>query len=272
MDLTPHIKSAEKRFKQILEGYFASVYNEKILPSHGLSHHRRVWLYARDLISEKNINQNISDPQFPFNLIIACYLHDLGMSVEHGPDHGKHSSLFCRKFLQQYNLRIEDYPGLPEAIENHDKKDYTNAVNDSYLNLILSVADDLDAFGITGIYRYAEIYSDRGTGNESFGTKIRENAMKRFNHFRQEFECTGSLFQKHKERYLLLDQFFGEYEKELQFRKNSYPTGRTGVVEIIRLSLEQQNDLDDLISTGIKARDEFIKDFFTRLQKENITC
>ena len=35
---------------------------------------------------------------------------------------------------------------------------------------ILSVADDLDAFGFIGIYRYSEIYLTRGIDPEKIGT------------------------------------------------------------------------------------------------------
>jgi hypothetical protein len=273
MDLTRQIQSAEKQFKQILEGYFASVYNEKILPSHGLNHHRRVWINARDLITDGFIKKNIPHPGFPSSLIIACYLHDIGISVEQGPAHGKHSSLLCSEFMRLNNLRESDYPGLLEAIERHDEKEYAINANRSFLNLILSVADDLDAFGITGIYRYAEIYFARGLRNEMLSSKIRENALGRFNHFRHEFGNAGPLFLKHLERYQLLDNFFGEYEKELSFNKNrSFLSGRVGVIELIEQSLEHQKDPGELISSGLEVEDAFIKEFFFKLQEENFHC
>jgi HD superfamily phosphodiesterase len=274
MDLTRQIKSAEKQFKQILEGYFASIYNEKILPSHGLNHHRRVWLNACDLITDGFIKNTITDSGFPFSLIIACYLHDLGICVEQGPDHGKHSCLLCREFMNLYDLRESDYPGLLEAIERHDEKEYVLNPDRSFLNIILSVADDLDAFGITGIYRYAEIYSARGIKNEMLAVKIRENARRRFNHFRHEFGNSGPLFLKHLERYQLLDSFYMEFEKELSFGKlqPGHLSGRTGVIELIKRSLEQQKDFDELIFSGLRAEDGDIRDFFFNLQKENTCC
>jgi HD superfamily phosphodiesterase len=274
MVLIGQIKSAENQFKQILEGYFASIYDENILPSHGLMHHRRVWLNARELITDEFISNNISDSRLPYSLIIAAYLHDLGISVEHGPDHGKHSSLLCRKFMHQNNLSEEDYPGLLEAIENHDKKDYAGSSNSSFLNLILSVADDLDAFGITGIYRYIEIYSERGISEEMLSEKIRENVLKRFHHFKQMFGNTGPLFKRHQERYKLLLCFFDEYERELSFSKNvsTCLTGRSGIVKLIRHSLEKQNNLDELLSAGLKSEDEFIKNFFLEFQQEIFFC
>ena len=43
---------------------------------------------------------------------------------------------------------------------------------------MLSVADDLDAFGFTGIYRYSEIYLMRGINPNQLGHLIIENAAK----------------------------------------------------------------------------------------------
>ena len=98
MDLSEIIESAENQYKQILEEFFISVYNERSLSSHGIDHHRRVWNYAKELlklIPSENIN--ISS-HFSSNLIIACYLHDIGMSVDPGVKHGKHSRDFCFSF------------------------------------------------------------------------------------------------------------------------------------------------------------------------------
>ena len=50
MNSTGIIESAEKQYKQILEGFFISVYDEKLLPSHGIDHHRRVWNYSKELL------------------------------------------------------------------------------------------------------------------------------------------------------------------------------------------------------------------------------
>ena len=49
MELSGIIESAEKQYKQILEEFFISVYDESLLPSHGIDHHRRVWKYSKEL-------------------------------------------------------------------------------------------------------------------------------------------------------------------------------------------------------------------------------
>ncbi|MCX6327177.1 MAG: HD domain-containing protein [Bacteroidia bacterium] len=246
MNLTVSIESAELQFKQILEEFFISVYDEKSLSSHGIDHHRRVWSYAKELCSllaERNMSDDLTSP---FKLIIACYLHDIGMSVDRGIRHGHHSREICTRFLEKNNLKISDFDDVLQAIENHDNKEYITSAGKLNLLTILSVADDLDAFGFTGIYRYSEIYITRGIKPEKIGHLIRENAGKRFDNFAKTFGFADELVQKHKKRYEILDNFFNEYNDQV----NSYqfggphPSGYCGVVEVI---LELHNN-----KTGIK--------------------
>ena len=128
MNLTGQIESAELQFKQILEDFFISVYDEKSLPSHGIDHHRRVWSNAKELT--ENIPFRNSDPalRLPSKLIIACYLHDIGMSVDQGIRHGQFSKEICITFLKENKLTEEDYYDVLETIENHDLKDYQKIV------------------------------------------------------------------------------------------------------------------------------------------------
>ena len=111
------------------------------------------------------------------------------MSVDSGVKHGKHSRQLCSRFLSENNLSENDFPDVLEAIENHDNKDYSEtSIRNELLN-ILSISDDLDAFGISGIYRYSEIYLTRGITYENLGsTIIRENAEK----IRKSPECSGT--------------------------------------------------------------------------------
>ena len=132
MNLTKTIESAENTFKQILEEFFISVFDEKSLSSHGIDHHRRVWYYAKELLPILAKQKPLPDAQLPSKLIIASYLHDIGMSIETGIRHGKYSRDICIQFLMQNNLLVDDYQEVLDAIENHDNKDYSGdfEVND----------------------------------------------------------------------------------------------------------------------------------------------
>jgi hypothetical protein len=103
---------------------------------------------------------------------------------------------------------MSDYQDILEAIDNHDNKEYSDSPVNNKLLILLSAADDLDAFGYTGIYRYIEIYLARGIQPGKLGQMARENAEKRFNNFSLNFAHYPELVRKHKARYMLLDEFF----------------------------------------------------------------
>ena len=73
---------------------------------------------------------------------------------------------------------------------------------------ILSIADDLDAFGRTGIKRYLEIYHVRGIPEEDIPRTILENAASRFSNFELFASGNHKFYTKHKKRYLLLRDYF----------------------------------------------------------------
>lgn len=265
MDLTLSIKSAENQFKQILEGFFISVYNEKQLPSHGLEHHRRVWIAAKDLVIRLDKKVPLKDPRFISSLIIASYLHDLGMVTDPGPRHGRCSHDLCRTFLEQNNFKESDFPGLLKAILDHDKKDYSvpDGIN---LQTLLSVADDLDAFGFVGIYRYIEIYLLRDVKHADLAPQIRENAKKRYNHFEKLFGSEKTLIRMHSERYRILDDFFNNYDSQLNRAKGN--SGYVKIVDILSGRLKNNTNMFALIREHEKSRDKIIRWFFVNLKSE----
>ncbi|MCX6300687.1 MAG: HD domain-containing protein, partial [Bacteroidia bacterium] len=202
---TSGIISTEEKYKLILENFFNSHFDKDFLVSHGLDHHRRVWNNAKELLQYFKYQ---FDQLFLQKLLIACYLHDIGMSVDTGIKHGQHSRELCILFLKEHHLEETDYKDVLSAIENHDNKDYDNSIVTDQLQTILSVADDLDAFGETGISRYLEIYLERGIDKQLIATAIRENARKRFDNFEMTFGNNPELLKKHRERYLVLDNYF----------------------------------------------------------------
>lgn len=239
MDIKGSIRSAEQKFKQDLEEFFTSVYDDDALPSHGLNHHRRVWKYAVALILEAENHNKIDNTDLPSGLIIASYLHDIGLSVEPGVKHGSHSKEISRRFLRENQLDENDFPGMLQAIENHDNKEYLNFSGQLDMLTILSIADDLDAFGFTGIFRYLEIYFLRGTDPKEIGTAIRKNALSRFNHFVKAFNFSTSLITEQKKRFEILDNFCIEYDKEVTSYKfgSSSPKGYCGIAEAVKNSV-----------------------------------
>jgi predicted acetyltransferase len=137
------------------------------------------------------------------------------MSVNPEINHGIQSSEICKAFLLKNNFNESDFSDVLEAVEHHDDKEYKNQgyINNEVLKL-LSIADDLDAFGYIGIYRYLEIYIARGIRPEILGHEIRKNALKRFKNFELNFGYFPELFERHRNRFRILDDFFAGYNRE----------------------------------------------------------
>lgn len=202
------ITDAEEAFKESLEKFFLGVYPEGQLISHGIEHHRRVWQYAKELLNYVYNEKQLPDELFVSKLFLACYLHDIGMSVERGERHGWKSRMICEEFLAGHSLKLKDYEDALHAIEHHDNKDFMGSPVESEILSILTAADDLDAFGIFGAERYLEIYRLRGIPENEIKTRILSNARNRFMNFELNFGAYPILVGEHKKRYDLLVRYF----------------------------------------------------------------
>jgi HD superfamily phosphodiesterase len=215
MSISTDIESAGIKYKRILEDYFIETWGSTGLISHGIDHHRRVWHYAGELLNELAVGQTGYSLVSPDKLIIGCYLHDLGMSADRGKKHGRLSSMLCRQFLERYGLPLGDFSDVLKAIEDHDDKEYRDPGEVIDLARILTIADDLDAFGYIGIYRYLEIYIERGVKAELITKKIRENALSRFLNFETTFSTYPRLVLKHRKRFMCLDYFLSDWGRQI---------------------------------------------------------
>jgi HD superfamily phosphodiesterase len=271
MNLTVAIESAELNLRQILEEYFVSVYNENDLPSHGLDHHRRVWKYATELLTLSSGRRLSPKAINPSKLIIACYLHDAGMSADPGPRHGVESRKLCMQFLKSHQLNAGDYSDVLNAVENHDRKEYLNLPERDPLLTILSVADDLDAFGYAGIYRYSEIYLARDQDPAGLGQKICDNARKRFDNFFSIFGREKDFTAMHRKRYDILNNFFFHYNQIAgSYYFNRYePEGYGGIIQLIMHGVRNRMSLHDFLKEAeLYPDDVVISSFIHELKME----
>ena len=271
MTQTDTIASAELRFRQSLEEFFISIYDEKSLSSHGINHHRRVWAYAKTILTIFSDHDRSLIPRLSSQLLIASYLHDIGMHLDKGFRHGRYSREFCVQFLNKNNLPEKEFQDVLFAVENHDNKDYSGNNNVNDLLRILSVADDLDAYGFTGIFRYTEIYLSRDIEPQKIGFMILENAEKRYENFSNIFKPYYDFVQQHKKRYDILDLFFKEYNRQ----SGSYPfdsvepSGHCGVVDIIHKAVQKKETFDNVLrKTKNQSQDKVIRWFADGLLRE----
>ena len=218
MNLPDIIKAAEGRYLALLESFFNARWRDTRLWSHDLSHHRRVWQYAKELLS---FTYNAQEEDVIDELLIACYLHDIGMAEDRGEKHGINSRKLCEKFLAGINKHPDDFADLLNVIECHDNKSYSGSPVQGRLFLLLSAADDLDAFGYTGIYRYLEIYLARGIEPGKIASLILKNATSRFEYFERNFGNYPELISSHRKRYNVLRDFFQNLESEFSTKSKA---------------------------------------------------
>ena len=271
MNLAVKIESAEDKYRQILEEYFIEKWGDTALFSHNIDHHRRVWHYAKELLSEAGKNNIIKIPFSPDKLLTACYLHDLGMAIETGDRHGIHSSQLFREFIAENGLPESEFADTITAIREHDMKENIPAQRFPDLISFLTIADDLDAFGHIGISRYLEIYFLRGITPSEIGHKVRANAASRFANFRSVFGNNSGLFKRHSARFKILDDFFSDYN--LQVESTSFNTesicGNAGVVELFSEMTRNHISSTDILSLPHRFSDDpIVADFTEKLNSE----
>jgi len=206
------IITAEQKWLGRTYAYCRACFGAVSLPSHDEHHHLRTWHHARALIA-------MAQPHlFPLTgdeikaLLLACLLHDTGMSETLSPAHGAASRHLAERFFNT----LPDPPPLREeiltAIEKHDDKAYREKISTDSpggrILTLLAVADDLDAFGYTGVCRYYEIYSLRLIPVAAMANKVVENLEKRFGNMQPLLSLSPELLQHHRQRYRITRGFF----------------------------------------------------------------
>lgn len=251
-------------------------FSEIHLPSHDQWHHERVWKHAKNLIlqsakygmmiSEKDIEQ----------LIIAVFFHDQGMSETTSKEHGKISRKMCKVFIQKCSIAPPDFfEKVLDAIENHDKKDYVKTAIPSTefdIQKFLNTADDLDAFGIIGAYRYLEIYLLRNLNVKDISETVLANMEGRYNHFTDNFGQYIPIVNAHFQRYLTSRNYFKDLNFQIGRIEYSHEMflGPIGVVNYVKSEiLEKKRGLSSVCSDIVGTENDFYcLHFFDRLQKE----
>jgi HD superfamily phosphodiesterase len=268
-----HLKESfrivENSFKEVIESFFLSIYPANYLISHGIEHHRRVWEYAKDLL-RYSTDTVITDPLFIKKLMFACYFHDIGMAIDFGVNHGNSSMNKCIEFMIKNGMDPAIYKDALEAIHFHDDKNYDSTASHSSLLKILSSADDLDAFGFIGIFRYADIFLRRNVNPVELGIRIKKNAAVRFKNFLQNHPISKDSIKQHNDRFMILDNFFLKYNEQAvdyAFGTNS-PSGYCGVIEIFISYIKQDKELNFSNILNIKSKDPVIVWYFEGIISE----
>ncbi|MCK5068571.1 MAG: HD domain-containing protein [Bacteroidales bacterium] len=235
------IGQAEENWLDILYSHAKELYRSTFLPSHDHTHHLRVWNISKQLLKEIATFNSSLDPALVEGVLIAALFHDLGMVQSTREEHGRLGKELCRSWFSESGKPLP--PGFDiilEAIEMHDRKDariYHDPETGKSPGIlgILSVADDLEAMGVIGIYRYAEIYLQRGIPLEELGDRILENSGLRFLNLTSSCQCT-KVIGEYRKQFDELTRFFNLYNKQLQKvdHADAVLEGQLGVINYIR--------------------------------------
>lgn len=192
------------------------------MPSHDHLHHYRVWHYIKTLLPYLSIRKNFTREDIE-NLIIATLFHDTGLTIDPGPNHGNISSKLCANYLENESINEKQLQIILEAIEKHDDKFYLNHSPDpNKIANILTICDDLDAFGYLGIYRYIEIYQMRSVPFKKMIHAIIDNLQNRFHFFYKMYGFIPEFAEFHKRRYQSTHQFFMVLSKDITLTSGEY--------------------------------------------------
>jgi hypothetical protein len=152
-------------------------------------------------------------PELPQKLILASFFHDVGLIKTRDEKHGMESRRLCEEFFRNGGHELPaGFPEILHAIEHHDDKSSgigsIMADPEKQVLRFLSAGDDLDAFGYTGIYRYAEIYLCRNFDPQELPARITKNLSHRFNNLKRIFESLPQFIDRQEIRCWITYEFY----------------------------------------------------------------
>ena len=271
------IDQAEENWLQKLYSHAKELYRSTFLPSHDHSHHLRVWNISKQLLKEIAVFDSSLTQAKVEGVLIAALFHDLGMVQSTRKDHGRLGRELCRSWFSKSGPPPPPgFDGILEAIEMHDRKEarfYPGPQTGASAGIlgILSVADDLEAMGTIGIYRYAEIYLLRGIAVEDLGKRILENATNRFLNLSSS-SIGVRVIGEYRKQFDELTRFYDLYNRQLKEvdRADSVLEGQLGVINYIRShGIGKKIRPEDLcILVEEEGAELMVSEYFRKLKNE----
>ncbi len=212
MNIQTTAEQIEKKWLGETYGYCRKCFSGTHLPSHDEIHHLRVWYFAKTLLPEYHKRIHELSREHIEGILLAAMLHDTGMSQTLDITHGRAS----RRLAETFFLSSSSPPALADdilaAVEKHDDKSYSDVIStetdQGIIFSVLSLADDLDAFGATGVFRYYEIYLLRGFEVSEMATAILPNLDRRYESVTMKLASLPNLLTGIEQRYLTTRRFF----------------------------------------------------------------
>jgi len=257
--LLEKISNSEQKWLKPLYKYCKTLFEKTHLPSHDAEHHLRVWLHCRGLIIELHKAGIKTTHDTIDKAIVACFFHDTGLTLDMGEQHGFLGRKICEDFfINNQNLQVPDIKEVLEAIELHDdksKKEVTATTPYTMKTILklVSAADDLDALGFIGVFRYTEIYLKRGIPDQDIPQKVIQNLRNRFANFLNTYSSLHKYTDNHKIRYKETVDFFSDLDALFQ-QKSRIEDCKLDVFYILKESLiEKKKGIIETIEDALKT-------------------
>lgn len=271
------IRRVENQWLEKLFTFVKALFNQTWLPSHDHTHHLRVWGHAKSLVEALYQKDHLLTETKLEQLIIASFFHDTGLIRTLDASHGKESREICRNYLAgQSCLSADSVSEILDAVEKHDDKSYEGPALSAKdlpegLTTLLAVCDDLDAFGAIGVFRYLEIYMQRGITMPSMSTKIIENLEKRLGYLMRSFGELKEFIQVQQRRCQYTMDFYNALDSR-QFssadKQDQIGAGKVTTL-LIEKVLHDKIHFTELISHIENfPLDPYSKSYFNQLQNE----
>ena len=270
------INRAESIWLTSLYSNAESLFSDGFLPSHDHTHHQRVWNLCKNLLIEISLLNSTLDQSLVEGVLIAAFFHDLGMVRSTREDHGKLGRELCKAWFQQNEIAAPDrFEEILDAIEMHDikeKRSYSKITpyEQPAILSLLSIADDLEAFGTIGIYRYAEIYLMRNITLSQLGDRILANAEGRYQNLLESCDMFESIIENYHKEYAVLRDFYHSYNRQLLIESSPETVfdGPLGVINYIRTLGIEERISPEYFPDSIENKDTIVKNYFRNLKNE----
>lgn len=274
-ELLSKIHRVESKHLSNLYHHLQSIYTNVSLPSHDLNHHIRVWLHCRGLLIELHKAGLPIAEQLIENALIACFFHDVGLTQTLDEQHGWLGAKLCKEYLNLFNeLPNTDKQLVLNAIELHDDKSVkhqpvTKPDDMLQLALLVSTADDLDALGFVGVFRYTEIYLKRGVSIEQLPRKVMVNLRNRFTSFTNAYSSLHRYSDRQRQRYRETMDFFTKLEGEISQNLTIQDSALSVVNHLNNMLVCQSNSIELTIENALSTLTaSYPLTFFKRLKAE----
>jgi HD superfamily phosphodiesterase len=269
MYLNNIIAEAENKWFSLLYNFCKEQFNGRLI-SHDHTHHLRVWKTTCAIVKQTPTPCFFDKTKIEL-LMFAVFFHDMGMIDTIDPRHGKLSRNYCNDFLNLHTDFDPDSKKLVlDAVEYHDDKSYSQSTKPNTLLSILNIADDADAFGAIGVYRYSEIWVLRGYSVFEMPETIVPNLQRRFENLQASTLLTKHFIKKQEQRYLFTQHFFLSMKKQIATSGARHKT--TGPLSIIRFFndniMEKSIEFNDISQNAYPVDDEYSKKYFEQLHQE----